>query len=237
MLSDVNKQTMRSATPAVASPIHPGASPMRHLVDLFIRPRKFFSSQLALGKTSYVLFVTLCLGMAEAINRIDMEMMRTELGQSRAGWEAFGPLVAQSWIGFWLWVLFVGAIGAALIWWIGGWWYRVRLKWCDAQNPDKRQARLVYVYASFVAAGPSVALALAWTLVYPNYAQAYSAGDLFSALIVIFPFWSLIASYAGARTVFDASRWKARVWFVLLPALFYLVVMGVLAALLALVEG
>jgi len=227
----------QSATPAVASLIHPGASPMRHLIDLFIRPRRFFSSQLALGKTPYVLFVTLCFGMAEAISRIDMEMMRAELGQPRPGWQVLGPLVTESWVGFWLWVLFVGAIGAALIWWIGGWWYRVRLKWCGAQNPDKRLTRLVYVYASFVYAAPSVTLPLAWTLIYPNYAVAYSAGDLFSALFLIFPFWSLIASYVGARTVFEVSRWKARVWFLLLPALFYLVVMGVLASLLALVEA
>jgi hypothetical protein len=55
-------------TPELPS-IQPELSPPwpQNLVDLLIRPRKFFSGQLALGKTPYVVFVTWCYGVSSAI--------------------------------------------------------------------------------------------------------------------------------------------------------------------------
>jgi hypothetical protein len=234
-----NKQTIPHTTPEVPSPIHPGSSPLRpwHLIDLFIRPRRFFSGQLALGNTPYFLFVTWCFGMSEAINRIDQEITRAEIGQPRPWWELIGPAVTGSWLPYWTWVLLFGAMAGAFLWYVGGWWYRVRLRWCGAQDPDRRLARLVYIYASFVYAGPVVALSVMWTILYANYAQVYSSDEIYSALVLIFPFWSLIPSYIGARTLFEVSRWKARLWFVVLPGLFYFGAIVFLAVLGALVEG
>jgi Yip1 domain len=68
-------------------PIEPQSSPLwpQDLIDIFIRPGKFFSSQLALGKTPYILLVTWCFGMAEIMHHIDQNILRAEMGRSRAG--------------------------------------------------------------------------------------------------------------------------------------------------------
>jgi hypothetical protein len=200
---------------------------------LFVRPGKFFSSQLALGRTPYAVLVTWCYGISSAIDRVDTELMRAELGRARPAWEELAPHVAESWLGFWGWVLASGAFGGLLLWWIGGWWYRTRTRWSGASNPDRHLSRLVFVYSSFVFAGPAVAFVLLQTLLYPNYAAAYASDEGFSLLLLVFPFWSISTSYIGVTTLFDVSIWKARVWFVFLPLLAYLAVFGLLAALFA----
>jgi len=182
--------------------IDPAPSPLwpRHLVDLFVRPRSFFSRNLALGHTPSVVLVTWCYGISNAIDRVDTELLRSELGRPRPGWELLGPLVAESWLGFWLWILAGGALGGLFLWWVGGWWYRLRLRWSGAAAPDKRLARLLLVYSSFVFAGPAVVAAVIRTLAYPNYAAAYAAEEWFSVLPIIFPFWSIATSYVGVTT-------------------------------------
>jgi hypothetical protein len=47
----------------------------------------------------------------------------------------------------------------------------------------------------------------------------------------VFPFWSLGTSFAAAITLFEVRRGRARLWFVILPALTYLVAYGALGVL------
>jgi hypothetical protein len=213
--------------------IGPGPSPFwpRHLADLFFRPKSFFSRRLALGRMPNLLLVTWCYGIANAIDHIGREHFRAELGHPRPVWESLGPFVVESWVGFWLWALAAGALGGAIVWWIGGWWYGILLRLSGARNPDKRLARMTLVYSSFVFGGPVVIAAVIQTIVYPNYAAAYGAGEWFSALLLLFLFWFIATSYVGATTLFPVTRWKAIVWFILLPVSAYLLVYGLFAAL------
>jgi len=191
--------------------IGPGPSPLlpRHLLDLFVRPRSFFSRRLGLGHKPNVLLVTWVYGISSAIDRIDTELMRSQLGSPRPGWQAMAPFVTGSWTGFWLWVLAAGALGGAALWWIGGWWYGVRLRWSGVADPDRRLARLTLVYSSFVFAGPAVVAALVQTFLYPDYATAYVAEEWFSLVLLVFPFWSIATSYTGVTTLFPVVRRKA----------------------------
>ncbi len=218
-------------TPDLATPIEAGPSPLwpQHLVDVFLRPTRFFSSQLALGKTPYLVLVTWCYGIASAMDRIDQELLRAEFGRARPGWEVWGPIVTQSWSGYWGFVLAAGVFSGLFLWWLGGWWYRVRLRWAGDPSPDARRARLVYVYSSFVCAGPVIVLALLQTVAFENYAAAWNADEFYSSMLVIFLFWSLATSYLGARALFHVSRWRAQLWFLVLPAGLYVVALGVVA--------
>ncbi len=229
----VDREEPRHApvTPPLPPPVVPASSPFwpEHLVDLFVRPSRFFSGQLALGRTPYVLLVTWAYGVANAIDRIDTELMRAELGRSRPGWEEMGPLIAGSWLGFWVWALTFGAFAGAGLWWIGGWWYRVRLRWSGATAPDKRLSRLLYVYSAFVTAGPTVLLALVQTLSFANYQSAYASQDPWTVLFLVFPFWSIVTGYLGVRTLFDVRAGAARLWFLVLPFALYVVLFGLLA--------
>lgn len=73
-------------------------------------------------------------------------------------------------------------------------------------------------------------LVLVSTIAYPNYAEAYSSGELYSLLIAVFPLWSIVSSYVGVRALFQVSEWKARVWFLVLPAGLYLAAIAALVA-------
>ena len=163
--------------------------------------------------------------------------MRAEFGRPRPVWEQFGPFITGSWLGFWSWVLAAGVLSGLGLWWIGGWWYRVRLSWLGAADPDERLARLVFVNSSFVFAGPVVAFTMIQTLAYPTYAEAYASEDPAAFLLLVFLLWSLISNYIGVRTLFSVSRWKARLWFVILPGSLYVVALGVLAAFFAFFEN
>ena len=144
MTVEEGKQEIQQPTSELPSSIQPAHSPLwpRHLIDLFFRPRRYFSGQLALGKTIYVVFVTWCYGISSNIERIDSSHLRAEMGRPRPGWEQIGPMITESWLAFWVLVLVVGAISGLILWWVGGWWYRVRLQWSGAHEPDKRLVQL-----------------------------------------------------------------------------------------------
>jgi hypothetical protein len=199
----------------------------QYIISLFFRPSSFFSTQLALGKYPYVIIVTWCYGISNIIERIDNELFREEMGNARIVWDEIGLPITESWINFWVLVLVTGAVSALFIWWIGGWWYGLRLRWSGAREPDQKLARLLFVYSSFVYTGPSVLLVLVSTLLYENYLQAYSSDSLYPSLLIVFPFWSIITSYKGVHTLFKVSTWMSLIWFLILPFLYYMLILGI----------
>jgi len=172
----------------------------QRLMEVFFRPSTFFSSQLALGKTPYMILVTWCYGIAQAMEQVDKNILRAEMGRSRPGWEAISPFILDSWPSYWGFVIALGAISAVFLWTLGGWWYRMRLKWSGAVNPDAKLARLVYIYSSFVWAGPVVLLGFLQTLVFSSYREAWMADEIWSSAILIFPFWSPVNLSHGVLT-------------------------------------
>ena len=216
-------------------PIDAGPSPLlpRHLIDLFFRPRRFFTGQLALGKTPYAVLVAWCYGASDTLDQLDQNLLRAEFGRPRPGWDQLAPYVVDSWLGVWALLLVFGGLSGVILWWLGGWWFAIRLRWSGAPNPDRRLARLVMMYSGFVFSGPAVALAVFYTVSYGSYAEAFASDELFSVALVVFPFWSVAASYTGARAVFGVAGWRPRIWFLILPILLYVVVLGVFATLFA----
>jgi hypothetical protein len=216
-------------------PIDAGPSPLlpQHLVDLFVRPSRFFTGQLALGKTPYAVLVAWCYGVAAAIDRIDQNLLRAQLGRPRPGWDNLAPFVVDSWSGFWLFVLASGAVGGLFLWWLGGWWFAVRVRWSGVAAPDRRLARLVMAYSAFVHSAPLVVATAISTFFFASYAEAFDADESYSLVLLAFPFWSAVTSYSGVRSVFGVSGWRPRLWFLILPCLLYLVAFGVLAAVFA----
>ncbi len=220
---ETGKEELKYSVDAERIPLKPS-----NLLNLFIRPRKFFSSQLAFEKTPYLLFVTLCFGMANVIDRIDSNLMKADYAATTSSTAEIWVGIAQSWITFWLVVLLMGAVSGFFIWLIGGWWYKMRLLWSGAHKPDKEQARYVFIYSSFIYTGPIFLTTLLYTVLYPNYLVAYAEDIIFSYIILILLFYAIFVSYQGATTVFEVVKWKARLWFVILPILFYLVLLGVI---------
>lgn len=212
----------------IPEPIEPESSPLlpKNLINLFIRPVKFFSSQIALGKRPYVFFVTWCYGAVLCIDRLDQGLLRAYLGRPKPGWETFGPFLVGSWLNFWVFVLAAGALSGLLIWYLGGLWYRIRLGLSGHVQPDKRLTRLVYIYSSFVAAIPVLIVTTVQTLIHNNFHEAWLSETRWSNIILVFPFWSCVVSYKGAVTVFQLQHKKALAWFLILPFIFYFLALG-----------
>lgn len=227
-------EELSQPTSELARAIGPAASPFlpRHLVDLFVRPSRFFAGQVALGKTPYALLVTWVLGMKSAIDRIDTQMVRADWAADSTRWEAIELLVG-TWPRFWTAVVLFGLLSGALHWWLGGWWCKMRLRWSGATAPDPRQARLLLVYSSFVFAGPAVLSTLIQTALYPDYLVAYEEEFLFTFAVIAMVMWSVVTTYKGATAMFDVRSGLALLWFVVLPVCFFLIVMGGAAVLLA----
>ena len=205
------------------------------LVDLFSRPRLFFSGGINLGGVRNLLPVVWITGIAAQIDRINAEILRHDFDVERATWALIEPIVTGPWAYFWAWVLGFGIVTGGLIYLIGGWWYRMRLVFSGSgEKTDKDLARQVYMFAGLVAALPSLLLAIGLNIYFPNYMAAYNSDELVSSFLPIFIFWSVAVSYVGARQSFSLTPWKARLWFLVLPALFYLLLIGAVLSLFSL---
>jgi hypothetical protein len=200
------------------------------LKQLFFAPTKYFqSAQLAKGQAW--LFAAWLSGISSVIDRVDQRLLRSDLGvgQARGGIDS----IVDSWPRYWSFLLAFGVLWAAWNWWVGGWWYRVRLRWSGASGADPRQARLVYTFAGFVVCMPAVAYVIGQTALYPSYRVAWEADSSWSAVLLVFMFWSIIVSWRGVTASFPVRRTPALWWFAVLPACLYTVLIGVLGGLMA----
>ena len=164
------------------------------------------------------------------MGRLDRMLIQADLGRSRPGWATLEPIVTESWFGFWVLVLGGGAVWAAFSWYAGGWWYGVRLRWAGVPKPPPVQPRLLHTYSTLVAALASLVYAVIATFIFDSYADAWASEESWSALLLVFPFWSIVTSYRGLSTWYHPTKpWVARLWFVILPCLVYLVAFGLIA--------
>lgn len=195
-------------------------------MTLFVNPSHFFASLDDLSRPSLVLVATLCLGVASTVDRIEQHLLRAEMGQGVSGWSEVSPWLLHSWSTLWIVLLLLGALNVPLFWYLGGWWYRLRLKWSGATALDPFRPRLLFVYSSLVYALPVVLVMLGETVLFPNYRLARDAEGSWTLIFVLLSFWSVVVSYCGATSTFALARRKALLWFLLLPWTLYAVELG-----------
>jgi hypothetical protein len=192
------------AAPAVAV-----EAPGPALVDLLLRPEAYFSREQPGWRVVTKLAVLVVLGLASGVGRGD-----TALPIPRGG-------EAATWTYYWGLVFATAALMGPVRWFLGGFWYRTRLRLCGAHHVDRAKAQRLFALSDLVHAIPTVAMALLMTLARP----APGWGDWkFSVLAALV--FSLVVSYRGARAAFRLSLWKARAWFLVVPGLFYAIVLG-----------
>lgn len=195
---------------------------LRSLLELFFQPKRFFSRVPHYPKWS-ILFSAYLLGVFSVMDRIDQKLLRADFESSASS--PFIMQVVSSWVMYWAMMLVLGVISAAIVWLIYGWWFKKRLQFSGAKNADITLARQVFVLQALIYVLPSLLITLAHTFLYPNYLVAYNE-SMIATSVILFIFWSCWTSYRGATTVFVTNKW-AIVWFLILPVIFYLLVMGV----------
>lgn len=181
-----------------------------------------------LNGTAFIVIAVFLCGISSSIEKTSANILRADYGHPRAGWSLIGPLFTDSWISFWLFTVLFGAVGGFFSWKIGGWWYRVRIQWSGAVEPDHRRVREIYIFASLIVAIPTVLATVARSVFFENFGAALSSEEFYSGILVVFPIWSIIVGYIGVRANFDLVRWKALLLLVVLPGLIWAISMGLL---------
>ncbi|MEM7125815.1 MAG: YIP1 family protein [Chloroflexota bacterium] len=193
-------------------------------LHLFFQPRRFFNNEKLFGAKNIPALAAICYSLARVLNRVDRQLTQADMGGRNSQADMMSELALfDSWLDFWPFILLIAAIGSPLIWWIGGWWYSLRIRWSDVPERDGRKARVVYVYSALIESVPVILVAVIHSFVYANYYESWVSDSLWEALLLVFPFWALVVSYIGVRTVFPVTIWKARLWFLIVPCLLYTV--------------
>ncbi|MEM7185992.1 MAG: Yip1 family protein [Bacteroidota bacterium] len=198
--------------------------------QLFSNPKSFFikdreTNDMGLFITAMIIF---CLGYG--IDRVDRQLVKFDVRGTLDDFEFL-----NSWPGYWLVSIVGGAIGGYIAYLIGGWFYNVRVKWSKGKG-DLKYSRRIYLFANFYVYLANVVVSLCATLILPlpydPYAE-FSAFDGASAVILLFMiFYSLYISFSGVMATTGADKTRATIWFIVLPAFFYIAAFGALILLL-----
>lgn len=197
----------------------------RNLFHLFFQPKTFFSQPAHYHHQS-IMVAAYLMGVVSVMDRIDQNLLRAD----RVTVSGMIETVTQSWLYYWLWVLGMGLLAAVIGWLIQGWWYKKRLQFSGTKDADPQLAIQVLVLQSLVYVLPIIAVTVIQTILYPNYLDAYNYSDVLALMTTPFLFLSCWVSYRGVTQVFEVNGW-AKFWFLALPILMYLVVIGVFASL------
>jgi hypothetical protein len=219
----------RQAAKSITSVFSP-----QSLVSLLLRPRAFFADGGVLRDRKGILIAAAMIGVTNTMDRIDQNLVKADLRhQDAANVDAFTSWVISSWLNYWGMALLLGMISAVITWYLRGWWYRKRLEWAGATDVVPEDARCISTLQDMVYVLPILAWTVAQTLIYSNYQQAWASTDAAGMLILVFLFWSCWTSYCAATTVYTLNKNKARFWFLILPGVFYFLIMGVYTTLYA----
>lgn len=194
---------------------------------LFFKPSLFFKDLDLLNVPLLVHASLWLIGISNAVDRIDQKLIKTDLGTVTSSNQFMLDAISGGWFVFFLMVAGIGAFGAFFVWLIGGWFYNLRLSWSGAGDFDKVNGRLIYVFSNLIVVIPHLIVLLISATLYKDYVAAFNAEEYWSSLIIIFPFWAIYVSYKAILSNFTVVKWKALLWFVILPTLFYALAFGV----------
>jgi hypothetical protein len=111
--------------------------------------------------------------------------------------------------------LFVGisTIASYLSWYLFGFWYRIRLRFCNINNPDRILYRTAALFTELVYHIPYTLLLFLLGI------SDISEDNIIFQLVVsgIIMIWSNYFSYLGSIECFKVEKIKGIVWFLIVP--------------------
>ena len=201
------------------------------LFNLYVRPRRFAAQvEDAVDDTYWTLFFAWLVGIVSTVERIDTRISQSELAGRSLPFLSL-EWINSSWFNYWILVCIGGVISGVFFWFLAGWWYQLRLRFSGAMNVSATTARALSTWQFAAAAIPALAAILFDTFVETSYLSARENATSLSYVFLIPVFWSIWTSYSLATATHHLKKWPGLGWFVLLPAVFYLVVFGFFAAL------
>ncbi len=205
--------------PKIESAIHP-----QRILQLFMRPKQYFQDLTQLDGSKIYLLAYL-LGVFLVMDRIDTQIIKIQMMQ---GHGYINDLI-NHWLNYWGFILIVGMVVSLIAWHLYGWWYEIRLQWSGVTKPDKMLAKQVNVLQWMIFVIPILLVTIVQTFVYKNYYAAYNADETWTVIIsLLMMVYSCVVSFIAAKTIFQVNRWGI-FWFLILPLLFYSVMIITIA--------
>lgn len=111
-------------------------------------------------------------------------------------------------------------IFCVFIWYIGGYFFNLKLKWSGAINFNKTESKILMIYTNFIISffNPIIIF-----LFYKNHIDENSLW--FSFFLSLTYIYSNVICYLAVKNKFNVSGIKPLFWFVLFPAIFYIIIL------------
>jgi hypothetical protein len=197
----------------------------KSLYQLYFSPSRLFSNT-NLSKAHWLIFLaTAFYGVTGVFERIEQKVIRYNMTEAPVSKESLLNSMVSSWDIFWGVSLAIGILSGVLIWWMGGWFYNLRIRWCGAKEFNKEHGRAIYVISNVVYALPFFLGMFIVTFWYKDYLSFYKEDVILSTISMIFVFWSLIVSYKAVVTNFNVKKWLAVWWFIVAPIMTYTLIL------------
>lgn len=180
--------------------------------DCFTNFSEFAQKHLVTSNPKYLLLAIWILGIGSAADR-------------------FTSSESSSWGEVWAIALFGGILSGAIAYYIGGWFYHVRVGWSKGSGTIDT-ARNIYTFSSLPISVTAIGSLLLNHIAYGSdyfyfyYSEASSVDVIFGILSLLAIIYSIYISYQGVKKVMHVQNGRGIFWFVVAPAIFYVLVIA-----------
>jgi|GEM_PF-2830649 len=189
---------------------------------MLFTPGRFFRSFAPRCPLAFVFLLAYMGGLMKYDGRMQMRYDPTH--------PTFGQFF-DSWGLYWGVGAVTALLSAALVVALGGWFYRVRIRWCGVPNADVRLSNTIFITAdTFTYFSGFLALSVA-SIRYDNPAEYFYTTDMdwLALLPLVFLLWSPVMSYRALREVFGINQGSGLVWFLILPIVMRFIALALIA--------
>ena len=183
----------------------------------FIKYSEFLKTYVAMRKPPFLFLTVWLLGMASAIDRIEMKYL------------TLGEYQVDNWLEAWTLTVVSGLIAGYLAYWIGGAWYHLRV-WLSGGSGERYLSSNLFLYTGIPLYLFTLLSQITDTFVYGNdyFTQPTSVflDTVWFVLAVVGIIYSISLSYKGVRLLHTSAVFRTRLFFIVLPGIFYVAFLG-----------
>lgn len=185
------------------------------------QPRKFFTEHFDNERSPYLWLVLGVVGVSRAAERLNMQLL-TQFNRKRGPFNLVENI--PDWTSYWGFAICYGLFGGLIYYFLGGWWYNVRIGWAGGEK-DSKTARFLFLYSEFIPLVFSLYHSVHESFQHDTPLDAVLERDHSKPLLLAIALASLVSvfvSWRGVVTVTRASTFGALTWFFILPMMIYM---------------
>lgn len=179
---------------------------------MLFRPTRFMLSHAVHVRFAQVFVIMWLTGAVGAIDQLEL---RDFTGRSST------TLNLTTWASVWG-IALGGGLLRGMVWYgIGGLWFRARLYMCGVRDAGWEVTGRIFAFLHFPGMLAGFLYYIGASLAFDSFQDYLDSEDMIWGLLAFFPvgatMYSSVMAYASVRGVFNANRFWAIVWFLVLP--------------------